>query len=306
VPTYDDLRKTQAEVELQTKLRSVQPLHKSSNAASLKVEAVRQETPELPSQSPSGQVQEPQTQTPEPEPVLPWKVRYDADERDLQTRKTDYAEAIKTEDFERKEAMDKEIVGRMKENGYDGRSIEDFKRSVNQSHNAVGNYAKADEFLTQKERHKSFSDEERKLEGQYKWEQTQAKMAQLAAQKRGGARPASQTWQDGPTRPAIPPLPGQAPEPQTAVKIAGNTADPDKASQDAERQARIVAQKQAPNSQAETEAAPKIEGKAEDLAKNRNADAERQARIAAQKRGEAPSEETPTMSPPVPKPHIRR
>ncbi len=43
---YDDLRKTQAEVELQTKLRSVEPLHKSSNAASLKVEAARQETPE--------------------------------------------------------------------------------------------------------------------------------------------------------------------------------------------------------------------------------------------------------------------
>jgi len=52
VRRYDDLRKTQAEVELQTKLRSVEPLHKSSNAASLKVEAAQQATPELPSQSP--------------------------------------------------------------------------------------------------------------------------------------------------------------------------------------------------------------------------------------------------------------
>lgn len=227
---YDDLRKTQAEVELQTKLRSVEPLHKSSNAASLKVEAARQEIPEVPSQSPSGQVQEPQTQTPEPEPVLPWKVRYDADQRDLQTRKADYAEAIKTEDFERKEAMDKEIVGRMKEYGYDGRSIEDFKVDVNQHHDAVSNYAKADELLTQRERHKSFSDDEKQLEGQYKWDQAQAKRAQIEAQKRGGERPASQTWQDGPTRPPIPPLPGQAPEPQTAVKAEPPKAEP---SQDA-------------------------------------------------------------------------
>ena len=44
--TYDDLRKTQAEVDLQSKLRSVEPLHKASNAASLKLETARQATPE--------------------------------------------------------------------------------------------------------------------------------------------------------------------------------------------------------------------------------------------------------------------
>ncbi|GEM_PF-4174697 len=263
MPTYDDLRKTQAEVELQTKLRSVEPLHKSSNAASLKGEAARQEIPEGPSQSPSGQVQEPQT--PEPEPVLPWKVRYDADERDLQTRKADYAEAIKTEDFERKEAMDKEIVGRMKEHGYDGRDIEDFKRGVNQYHNAVSNYAEADKLLTQRERHKSFSDDEKNLEGQYKWEQTQAKMAQMAAQKRGD-RPASLSGQapEKPVRTQEPPRVAvatpdgsrvaqereamqrasrpQRPEPQTAPEVAKAPEKPE--------------QSQEPRRAAPSEAAP--------------------------------------------------
>jgi len=212
VAKYDELRKTQAEVELQTKLRSVEPLHKSSNAASLKVEAARQEIPQVPSPSPSGQVQEPQT--PEPEPVPSWKVKYDADERDRQTRKTDYAEAIKTEDFERKEAMDKEIVGRMKENGYTKGEIADFTRLVDDKHLALIVYARTDESLTERERQKSFSDDEKKLEGQYKWEQTQTKMAQLAAQKRGD-RPAS--------------LPGQAPEqperPQEPPRVAVATMD---------------------------------------------------------------------------------
>jgi hypothetical protein len=216
VRTYDDLRKTQAEVELQTKLRSVEPLHKSSNAASLKVEAARQEIPEVPSQSPSGQVQEPQT--PEPEPVLPWKVRYDADERDLQTRKADYAEAIKTEDFERKETMDKEIVGRMKENGYTRDDIADFKRLVDDKHLALIVYARTDESLTQRERHNSFSKEEKELEGQYKWEQTQVKMAQNR-----GERPAARSGQDGPNRP------GQAPEKpvrtQEPPRVAAATPD---------------------------------------------------------------------------------
>ena len=96
---YDDLRKTQAEVELQTKLRSVEPLHKSSNAASLKVEAAQQATSELPSQSPpsSAPDQEPEPQIPmaEPEPPQPWQVRKTADEQDMQARKAEYAEAIR-------------------------------------------------------------------------------------------------------------------------------------------------------------------------------------------------------------------
>lgn len=259
---YDELRKTQAEVELQTKLRSVEPLHKSSNAASLKVEAARQEIPEVPSQSPSGQVQEPQKQAPEPEPVPAWKVRYDADERDRQTRKTDYAEAIKTEDFERKEAMDKEMVGRMKEYGYDGRDIEDFKKSVNQYHNAVSNYTQADELLTQRERHKTFSDEERKLEGQHKWEQTQAKMAQLAAQRHGD-RPAARSGQapEQPVRPQEPPRVavatpdgGRVAQEREAMQRGGGPQRPEP--RPAPEAAKAPERSQEPSRAAPTEAAP--------------------------------------------------
>lgn len=311
MPTYDDLRKTQAEVELQTKLRSVETLHKSSNVASLKLEAAQQATPELPSQPPHpsapAQEPEPQIAIAEPEPPQPWQVRKAADEQDLQTRKAAYAEAIKTNDFERKEEMEKELVERMKNFNYDAQNIKDFKSSVNHSYGAVSAYEKADRAVTEKERKEFIGEKQHELEKQHDWEQVQAKRAQIEAQKRGGERPASQAWQDGPTRPAIPPLPGQAPEPQIAVKIEDKGEDIAKnRSADAERQARIVAQKQNPNSQEKTPAAVKIEGKAEDLAKSRNTDTERQARIVAQKRGEAPSDETPTMPPPAPKPHIRR
>ena len=343
MPTYDDLRKTQAEVELQTKLRSVETLHKSSNVASLKVEAAQQATPELPSQPPHpsapAQEPEPQIAIAEPEPPQPWQVRKAADEQDLQTRKAAYAEAIKTNDFERKEEMEKELVERMKNFNYDAQDIKDFRSSVNHSYGAVSAYERMDRAVTEKERKEFIGEKQHELEKQHDWEQVQAKRAQIEAQKRGGERPASQTWQDGPTRPTIPPLPGQAPEAKAQLeknqtraepaqsepkKIQGNAEDrAPNCNADAERQARIAAYKQNPNSQAQFQA--------EDRGQNRNADAERQARIAAykqnpnsqaqaqaapkvegqaedraQKRGEAVNQEKQDMPQPVPKPHIRR
>lgn len=223
--TYDDLRKTQAEVELQTKLRSVEPLHKSSNAASMKVAAAQQATPELPSQSPpsSAPDQEPEPQIPiaEPEPPQPWQVRKTADEQDMQARKADYAEAIKTNDFDRKEAMDKEMVERIKNFNYDGQDIKDFRSRVNHSYDAVSAYEKMDRAVTEKERKEFIGEEQHKLEKQHDWEQVQAKRAQIAAQNRGD-RPA-RSGQDGPNRP------GQAPEKpvktQEPPRVAAATPD---------------------------------------------------------------------------------
>ncbi|MCM8597592.1 MAG: hypothetical protein NFW04_02870 [Candidatus Accumulibacter sp.] len=166
-------------------------------------------------------------------------------------------------------------------------------------------------------------------------ERQAALTARIEEQKRG-TRPATQAWQDGPTRPAIPPLPGQTPESQSAVtienkaqdvpksredaerearivarqqnphgqagaKVGEGGQDPDKARQDAEREARIVARQQNPHGQA----GAKVGEGGQDLDKARQ-DAERVARIEARQRGEPASQDKQDMPPPAPKPHIRR
>lgn len=132
----------------------------------------------------------------------------------MQARKADYAEAIKTNDFDRKEAMDKEMVERMKNFNYDGQDIKDFRSRVNHSYDAVSAYEKMDRAVTEKERKEFIGEEQHKLEKQHDWEQVQAKRAQIAAQNRG-ERPAS--------------LPGQSPEkpvrPQEPPRVVVATLD---------------------------------------------------------------------------------
>ena len=132
-------------------------------------------------------------------------------------------------------------------------------------------------------------------------ERQAALTARIEAQKRGGERPAAQIWQDGPTRPAIPPLPGQTPESQSAVTIENKAQDVPKSREDAEREARIVARQQNPHGQA----GAKVGEGGQDLDKARQ-DAERVARIEARQRGEPASQDKQDMPPPAPKPHIRR
>lgn len=230
-------------------------------------------------------------------------------------RITGHETAAKELDEEKAFALERQVVDRavavgtikdaFHERQYMGHAI---------SHGGTETFAKYEREVTADEINKQMPKEWRDAERQA------ALAARIEAQKRG-VRSATQTWQDGPTRPAIPPLPGKAPEAQAereknqtpaepaqaAPKIEGRAEDLAKSrNADAERQARIVAQKQTPNSQAQT--APQIEGQAQDQgrAQSRDADAERQARIAAQKRGEPASQEKQDMPPPVPKPHIRR
>lgn len=220
-----------------------------------------------------------------------------------------YETALKELDEKKALSLERQVVDRAVAVG----TIKDAPYERRYMGHAIGRegtetFAKYEREVTADEINKQMPKELRDAERQA------ALTARIEAQKRG-VRPATQTWQDGPTRPAIPPLPGQTPESQSAVKIENKSEEVAKSrNADEERQARIVAQKQTPNKdlpktredeerQARIVAQKQAPNK--DLPNTRE-DEERQARIVAQKRGEAPSGDTPNMPPPEPKPYIRR
>lgn len=99
------------------------------------------------------------------------------------------------------------------------------------SHGGTETFAKYEREVTADEIDKQMPKEWRDAERQA------ALTARIEAQKRGGERPAAQIWQDGPTRPAIPPLPGQAPEPPQPAPEAEKAPEQPERSQEPPRAA---------------------------------------------------------------------